>query len=87
MREEMAGNLCRCTGYRGIVRAVLGVLASRRGYLTLGAAAPSDPCASTSCRSRRSSTAWSACGSGATSLACARAAGRRIVAITACPPR
>ena len=31
VREEMAGNLCRCTGYRGIVRAVLGVLASRRG--------------------------------------------------------
>jgi carbon-monoxide dehydrogenase small subunit len=31
VREEMAGNLCRCTGYRGIVRAVLSVLASRRG--------------------------------------------------------
>ena len=31
VREEMAGNLCRCTGYRGIVRAVLGVLADRRG--------------------------------------------------------
>ena len=30
VREEMAGNLCRCTGYRGIVRAVLSVLASRR---------------------------------------------------------
>jgi aerobic carbon-monoxide dehydrogenase small subunit len=31
VREEMAGNLCRCTGYRGIVRAVLAVLAARRG--------------------------------------------------------
>jgi carbon-monoxide dehydrogenase small subunit len=30
VREEMAGNLCRCTGYRGIVRAVLSVLAARR---------------------------------------------------------
>jgi carbon-monoxide dehydrogenase small subunit len=30
VREEMAGNLCRCTGYRGIVRAVLSVLADRR---------------------------------------------------------
>ena len=30
VREELAGNLCRCTGYRGIVRAVLGVLADRR---------------------------------------------------------
>jgi carbon-monoxide dehydrogenase small subunit len=30
VREEMAGNLCRCTGYRGIVRAVLSVLAVRR---------------------------------------------------------
>ena len=30
VREEMAGNLCRCTGYRGIVRAVLRVLADRR---------------------------------------------------------
>ena len=30
VREELAGNLCRCTGYRGIVRAILGVLAERR---------------------------------------------------------
>jgi carbon-monoxide dehydrogenase small subunit len=30
VREEMAGNLCRCTGYRGIVRAILRVLAARR---------------------------------------------------------
>ncbi len=30
VREELAGNLCRCTGYRGIVRAVLSVLAERR---------------------------------------------------------
>ena len=30
IREELAGNLCRCTGYRGIVRAILHVLADRR---------------------------------------------------------
>ena len=31
VREELAGNLCRCTGYVGIVRAILSVLAQRRG--------------------------------------------------------
>ena len=30
IREELAGNLCRCTGYRGIVRAILRVLSERR---------------------------------------------------------
>jgi carbon-monoxide dehydrogenase small subunit len=30
IREELSGNLCRCTGYRGIVRAVQRVLANRR---------------------------------------------------------
>jgi carbon-monoxide dehydrogenase small subunit len=30
VREELSGNLCRCTGYVGIVRAVLAVLAARR---------------------------------------------------------
>lgn len=29
VREELAGNLCRCTGYRGIVRAVRTVLDAR----------------------------------------------------------
>lgn len=31
VREELSGNLCRCTGYVGIVRALLRVLAARRG--------------------------------------------------------
>jgi carbon-monoxide dehydrogenase small subunit len=31
VREELAGNLCRCTGYVGIVRAILRVLTERRG--------------------------------------------------------
>lgn len=30
IRKELAGNLCRCTGYRGIVRAILHVLEQRR---------------------------------------------------------
>lgn len=30
VRDELAGNLCRCTGYRGIVRAVMSVRAARR---------------------------------------------------------
>jgi carbon-monoxide dehydrogenase small subunit len=29
IRLELAGNLCRCTGYRGIVRAIQQVLAER----------------------------------------------------------
>ena len=31
VRLELAGNLCRCTGYVGIVNAILAVLAQRRG--------------------------------------------------------
>lgn len=30
VREELAGNLCRCTGYVGIVKAILRVLDLRR---------------------------------------------------------
>jgi carbon-monoxide dehydrogenase small subunit len=31
VRLELAGNLCRCTGYVGIVNAIKAVLAKRRG--------------------------------------------------------
>jgi aerobic-type carbon monoxide dehydrogenase small subunit (CoxS/CutS family) len=34
VREALAGNLCRCTGYEGIVKAVLDVAAARRGEAT-----------------------------------------------------
>lgn len=30
VREELAGNLCRCTGYLGVVRAILSVMAARK---------------------------------------------------------
>ena len=30
IRKELSGNLCRCTGYVGIVRAILRVLAQRK---------------------------------------------------------
>jgi carbon-monoxide dehydrogenase small subunit len=33
VRKELAGNLCRCTGYQGIVAAILRVLAERRAAL------------------------------------------------------
>ncbi len=36
VRKELAGNLCRCTGYVGIVRAIQGVLAKRQGESTQG---------------------------------------------------
>jgi carbon-monoxide dehydrogenase small subunit len=32
IRKELSGNLCRCTGYMGIVHAVLRVLAARRAF-------------------------------------------------------
>jgi carbon-monoxide dehydrogenase small subunit len=31
IRVELAGNLCRCTGYQGIVRAIQRVLRERAG--------------------------------------------------------
>ena len=37
IRKELSGNLCRCTGYAGIVRAIESVLALRRSPSTLKA--------------------------------------------------
>ena len=34
IRLELAGNLCRCTGYRGIVRAIQSVLIERKAQNT-----------------------------------------------------
>ncbi len=36
IRFELAGNLCRCTGYRGIVRAIARVLADRQALGATG---------------------------------------------------
>jgi len=35
VREELSGNLCRCTGYVGIVKAVMSVLERRRAQSAL----------------------------------------------------
>jgi carbon-monoxide dehydrogenase small subunit len=40
IRVEMAGNLCRCTGYLGIVKAVRSVIEARGSVATAGAPAP-----------------------------------------------
>jgi len=39
VREELAGNLCRCTGYQGIVQAVMAVAAGRSAQ-AIAAVAP-----------------------------------------------
>ncbi|MEM7252683.1 MAG: 2Fe-2S iron-sulfur cluster-binding protein [Pseudomonadota bacterium] len=36
IREELAGNLCRCTGYVGIVRAISDVVSQRQGRAIVG---------------------------------------------------
>ena len=37
VRKELSGNLCRCTGYAGIVRAIMRVLVARGGKSRDGA--------------------------------------------------
>ena len=43
VRVELSGNLCRCTGYRGIVNAVRGVLEARRTQPVVAETAPPRP--------------------------------------------
>ncbi|GJD48681.1 hypothetical protein OPKNFCMD_1404 [Methylobacterium crusticola] len=52
IRREMAGNLCRCTGYVGIVRAIVRVVTERQE--TGLALPPSPPTAPATIRVRRS---------------------------------
>jgi carbon-monoxide dehydrogenase small subunit len=33
IRQEMSGNLCRCTGYQGIVKAIQNVVRDKRRFL------------------------------------------------------
>lgn len=40
VREGLEGNLCRCTGYQNIVRAVLAAAGEMRGAETVPSAAP-----------------------------------------------
>jgi len=44
IREHIAGNLCRCTGYQSIVQAVSRILAERRPPGMTGTAAPAPNC-------------------------------------------
>jgi len=45
IREEMSGNLCRCTGYVGIVRAISSVVQSRRASNEVPPMEPAKPAA------------------------------------------
>jgi carbon-monoxide dehydrogenase small subunit len=45
IREEMSGNLCRCTGYVGIVRAISSVVQSRRASNEVPVVSPEKPAA------------------------------------------
>ena len=43
VRMELAGNLCRCTGYQGIVEAIGDVLAAAQGFEASHVAGPARP--------------------------------------------
>ena len=64
VREGLEGNLCRCTGYHNIVRAVLAAADGETAAAANGATAAGTAGAGTAAgeragqRSRRSSTTW-----------------------------
>ena len=55
IRVAMSGNLCRCTGYVGIVRAIQGVIDMRRGLASAQPVRPLGPAGSGRARTIRTS--------------------------------
>jgi aerobic carbon-monoxide dehydrogenase small subunit len=88
IRKELAGNLCRCTGYVGIVRAIQRVLVTRRG-LEAGSSAGPSSFDSAALRSGRTEVAESAARSSveSASLRSERAQVRRDEAAAPLVPR
>ena len=58
IRRELAGNLCRCTGYVGIVKAVQSVIQVRRGQQVAPSSEPAREAVSMPTASKRPAIAW-----------------------------
>jgi carbon-monoxide dehydrogenase small subunit len=91
VRHELAGNLCRCTGYVGIVEAIESVLAAKaRGELAMPAPREAAPIAAAPVRTRAvAGTASAAAAAGSTARPVAGAglaAGAAAVPATAADP-